>query len=151
MLLPYDKNKAQLKDFNECVELMRGGSKTFFAASRLLPKRVRQASVALYAFCRVADDLVDNTNTPSQSLEELQKRLDTALATPIPVKSPVKIVSASPALEKRVRELESERDKLAKKLKALTDQSVDRLAAYRNARATTPRERVVQFHAERQK
>ena len=76
MLQPYDKNKAQLKDFNECVELMRGGSKTFFAASRLLPKRVRQASVALYAFCRVADDLVDNTNTPSQSLEELQKRLD---------------------------------------------------------------------------
>ena len=76
MLQPYDKNKAQLKDFNECVELMRGGSKTFFAASRLLPKRVRQASVALYAFCRVADDLVDNTNSPVKSLEELQKRLD---------------------------------------------------------------------------
>ncbi len=76
MLQPYDKNKAQLRDFNECVELMRGGSKTFFAASRLLPKRVRQASVALYAFCRVADDLVDNTHTPAQSLEQLRRRLD---------------------------------------------------------------------------
>ncbi len=76
MLQPYDKNKAHVRDFNECVELMRGGSKTFFAASRLLPKRVRQASVALYAFCRVADDLVDNTNAPAQSLEQLKNRLD---------------------------------------------------------------------------
>ena len=38
---------------------MQGGSKTFFAASRLLPPRVRTAAIALYAFCRVADDLVE--------------------------------------------------------------------------------------------
>ena len=76
MLKPYDKNKAQIRDFNECVELMRGGSKTFFAASRLLPQRVRQASVALYAFCRVADDLVDNHSSPTESLLQLQQRLD---------------------------------------------------------------------------
>ena len=76
MLQPYDKNKVNLRDFDECVALMRGGSKTFFAASRLLPKRVRQASVALYAFCRVADDLVDNSQCASKSLEELSQRLD---------------------------------------------------------------------------
>ena len=76
MLKPYDKNKSQIRDFNECVELMRGGSKTFFAASRLLPQRVRQASVALYAFCRVADDLVDNHSSPTESLLQLQQRLD---------------------------------------------------------------------------
>ncbi len=76
MLQPYDKNNVNLRDFDECVSLMRGGSKTFFAASRLLPKRVRQASVALYAFCRVADDLVDNSNCASDSLKQLSERLD---------------------------------------------------------------------------
>ena len=46
-------------DLQACVAMMQGGSKTFFAASRLLPMRVRAAAIALYAFCRVADDLVD--------------------------------------------------------------------------------------------
>jgi phytoene synthase len=67
---------AQAYDLAACVALMRGGSKTFFAASRLLPVRVRSASVALYAFCRVADDLVDNGDDPSHSLLVLKERLD---------------------------------------------------------------------------
>ena len=44
------------KDLQACVAMMQGGSKTFFAASRLLPPRVRTAAIALYAFCRVAAD-----------------------------------------------------------------------------------------------
>lgn len=80
MLQAYDKNNLNLRDFDECVALMRGGSKTFFAASRLLPKRVRQASVALYAFCRVADDLIDNSASPLVSLDELKNRLDLIFA-----------------------------------------------------------------------
>lgn len=63
-------------DLAACVELMRGGSKTFFAASRLLPARVRAASIALYAFCRVADDLVDQPVGGSANLELLRGRLD---------------------------------------------------------------------------
>lgn len=46
-------------DLDACVALMRTGSRSFFAASRLLPLRVRASAIALYAFCRVADDLVD--------------------------------------------------------------------------------------------
>ncbi len=42
-----------------CERLMRGGSHSFFAASRLLPARYRCAATAIYAFCRVADDAVD--------------------------------------------------------------------------------------------
>ena len=56
--------------------MMQGGSKTFFAASRLLPLRVRAASIALYAFCRVADDLVDEGGDASANLQMLQQRLD---------------------------------------------------------------------------
>jgi len=42
-----------------CNRLMRVGSHSFFAASRILPKRFRYAATALYAFCRVTDDAVD--------------------------------------------------------------------------------------------
>jgi 15-cis-phytoene synthase len=42
-----------------CERLMRTGSHSFFAASRILPKRFRIAATAIYAFCRVADDAVD--------------------------------------------------------------------------------------------
>jgi len=42
-----------------CAAAIRAGSKTFFAASLLLPPRVRRPALALYAFCRAADDAVD--------------------------------------------------------------------------------------------
>jgi phytoene synthase len=42
-----------------CEKLMRGGSHSFYAASRILPERLRPVAAAIYAFCRVADDAVD--------------------------------------------------------------------------------------------
>ena len=63
-------------DLDACVEMMRGGSKTFFAASRFLPPRVRSASIALYAFCRVADDMVDQGGVIEDNLRVLHHRLD---------------------------------------------------------------------------
>ena len=55
---------------------MRGGSKTFFAASLLLPPRIRLAATALYAFCRVADDLIDEGQDKTAAMTELRLRLD---------------------------------------------------------------------------
>lgn len=82
-----DANRVRLlladrseQDLRACVGLMRGGSKTFFAASRLLPARVRDASIALYAFCRVADDLVDEGDDAAASLQQLGRRLDAIYA-----------------------------------------------------------------------
>ena len=63
-------------DLKACVAMMQGGSKTFFAASRLLPMRVRCAAIALYAFCRVADDLVDEGGDAEAQLGLLRSRLD---------------------------------------------------------------------------
>jgi 15-cis-phytoene synthase len=66
-----------------CTEMMRAGSKSFFAASRVLPKRVRAPATALYAFCRVADDAVDSaTDTVAQAiaLADLQARLSAIYA-----------------------------------------------------------------------
>ena len=62
-------------DYEACQELMRGGSKTFFAASRLLPGRVRGPAIALYAFCRVADDAIDFSDDRVTALAELNERL----------------------------------------------------------------------------
>lgn len=68
-------------DLQACVAMMQGGSKTFFAASRLLPLRVRTAAIALYAFCRVADDLVDEAAPGDTPLLVLQARLDAIYAS----------------------------------------------------------------------
>jgi phytoene synthase len=60
---------------------MRTGSRTFFAASRLLPARVRASSIALYAFCRVADDMVDGgAYSLSTAMALLSHRLDAIYA-----------------------------------------------------------------------
>ena len=64
------------QDLQACIAMMQGGSKTFFAASRLLPPRVRAGAIALYAFCRVADDLVDEASEGQTPLAELKSRLD---------------------------------------------------------------------------
>lgn len=68
-------------DLQACVALMRTGSKTFFAASRLLPQRVRASAIALYAFCRVADDMVDGGQySLSEAMALLAQRLDAIYA-----------------------------------------------------------------------
>jgi 15-cis-phytoene synthase len=63
-------------DLNACRQLMRGGSKTFFAASLLLPQRVRAPASALYAYCRLADDAIDLGTDPLRAMQQLQTRLD---------------------------------------------------------------------------
>ncbi|MFM7386142.1 MAG: squalene/phytoene synthase family protein, partial [Betaproteobacteria bacterium] len=72
------------QDLLDCQRLMRGGSKSFFAASRVLPEPIRQSAMALYAFCRIADDAVDLLaernmhvgDMQTEALEKLYRRLD---------------------------------------------------------------------------
>jgi 15-cis-phytoene synthase len=46
-------------DLAVCLAVIREHSRSFSSASRLLPRDVRDAAVATYAFCRGADDDVD--------------------------------------------------------------------------------------------
>ena len=46
-------------DERACAAAIRAGSKSFHAASLLLPPHVRRSALALYAFCRLSDDMVD--------------------------------------------------------------------------------------------
>jgi 15-cis-phytoene synthase len=59
---------------------MRGGSKSFFAASLVLPRRVREPARALYAFCRLADDLIDTPGAAANASAQLHERLRRAYA-----------------------------------------------------------------------
>ena len=68
------------QDTATCEALMRGGSRSFFAASRALPRDLREAAGALYAWCRVADDAIDGSSRPRQALEDLTRRLDAIYA-----------------------------------------------------------------------
>lgn len=67
-------------DFAACGRIIRDGSKSFHAASLLLPRDVRAAAYALYAFCRVSDDAVDLGTDPAGALLDLRRRLRQAYA-----------------------------------------------------------------------
>jgi phytoene synthase len=49
---------------------------SFHAASKLLPSSVRDPALALYAFCRLADDEVDEGNNKARAVLDLRNRLD---------------------------------------------------------------------------
>ncbi len=62
-------------DLAACRTALRNGSKTFLAASFLLPRGVHEPASALYAFCRLADDAVDATDEPGRSRADAVERL----------------------------------------------------------------------------
>ena len=66
---------ATSNDHRECRAAIRAGSRSFFAASRLLPAHVRRPAFALYAFCRLSDDVVDLEGGSESALARLSHRL----------------------------------------------------------------------------
>jgi 15-cis-phytoene synthase len=67
-------------DLAECRAMIKAGSKTFYTSSKLLPRRIRDAARQLYAFCRVADDVVDETDDIEAAVASLRLRLDAIYA-----------------------------------------------------------------------
>jgi phytoene synthase len=58
--------------YEYCALITREASKTFFLASGLLPADKRRAARALYAFCRVTDNIVDESEvSPAETLAAL--------------------------------------------------------------------------------
>ena len=63
-------------DMSECRRLLCHGSRSFHIASQFLPWRLHESACGLYAFCRIADDLVDLGDNPREALTILHHRLD---------------------------------------------------------------------------
>jgi phytoene synthase len=60
-----------------CREIIRHNSKSFYLASQLLPKRERAHATVVYAWCRRADDVVDEGNGDKRlALTGLGRELD---------------------------------------------------------------------------
>lgn len=92
--------QASSADLAACAKILARGSRSFHAASLLLPRRVREPAVALYAFCREADDAVDKSNDPA-SLQRLKARLDAAYAQR-PEENPVDRAFAAAVAGRRI-------------------------------------------------
>jgi len=61
--------------YQACEQITKEHSRTFYLASALLPAEKRLAARALYAFCRVSDDLVDRSSVGSaKKLQEWRWR-----------------------------------------------------------------------------
>lgn len=63
-------------DMGLCKQQLSNGSRSFYFASHLLPSVMQHAACGLYAFCREADDLVDEGDDPKAALALLHERLD---------------------------------------------------------------------------
>lgn len=72
---------ARHTDHVACRHLIRHGSRSFFFASLLLPQPMREPAYALYAFCRLADDAVDDApQSQAEAVARLRARLDAVYA-----------------------------------------------------------------------
>lgn len=71
----FEWRHATLEDRAHCRALIRQGSRSFFAASLLLPAYLRDPAYAIYAFCRIADDAVDDIDADSAATDRLRERL----------------------------------------------------------------------------
>ncbi len=70
-------------DHRACAAILARSSSSFALPIRLLPEAKRRGTTALYAFCRVADDLVDDAAdavTAATGLGALATATEAALA-----------------------------------------------------------------------
>lgn len=82
---PYARRRIAPADIAACRASLRQGSRTFLAASWLLPRAVRDPACALYAFCRMADDAVDDGADEARAVAVLRERLARVYDTTLPV------------------------------------------------------------------
>ena len=66
------KNSELRASYAECKRLNALHGKTYFLATRLLPKAKRPFVHALYGFARFADEIVDNLSSTLTEIEKAQ-------------------------------------------------------------------------------
>jgi phytoene synthase len=94
-------------DLAACRTLLCSGSRSFRAASLLLPRSVRDPATALYAFCRVADDAIDHDSGRVAAVARLRERLARAYEgrpLPIPADRALSVVLARFAIPRTLPE-----------------------------------------------
>lgn len=132
--------------YRYCETVTAHHSRSFHMASSLLPQDARRAVRALYAFCRVSDDIVDNTTTSDgveqsaaarrQKLEDWRMRV---MASTPPEDDPVAMAWTYTRLRYQIptRYAEQLIDGVAQDLRPHRYASFEELAAYAYGVAST--------------
>ena len=128
---PVAAESDELRDaYRACDDIARGHSNTFYAASRLLPDAQRKAIRALYAFCRITDDLVDRAQ--GDLAAGLAEWRACAIAWPPPCDNPVALAWGDTRARYRIpaRYAEQLAQGVAADLQKTRYASFDELAVY---------------------
>lgn len=80
--------------YHHCAIVTRNHSRTFFMASGLLPPEKQRAARALYAFCRVTDDIVDSPRDPLVRQKALMEWKAHVMSMTPPTNDPVAVAWA---------------------------------------------------------
>ncbi len=121
------------EDLAHCAEVIRLHSRSFWAASRLLPSGVREKAIATYAFCRLADDDVDapGPGSPEQRHRRTRSTLERIYDGQIPdVASARAFAWVVSAAEIPVEEPTALLDGMEQDLGVVRIESVDDLLGY---------------------
>ncbi|KAI0802455.1 hypothetical protein GGR55DRAFT_446743 [Xylaria sp. FL0064] len=70
---PSKYDMKRVRGIREAVSTLRRKSRSFYLASAVFPGALRIDLILLYSFCRIADDLVDDSRTKHEALEWIQK------------------------------------------------------------------------------
>ncbi|MBK9747047.1 MAG: phytoene/squalene synthase family protein [Chloroflexi bacterium] len=126
--------------YHHCEAITNIHSRTFFLASALLPPEKRRAARALYAFCRVTDDLVDRAaGSQAETLAELEAWRERALDPHPPADQPVALAWADARARYGIPVGYAEQliDGVARDLTFKRYRTFDELAAYSYGVAST--------------
>jgi phytoene synthase len=123
--------------YQHCARLTRQHSKSFYLSSALLPTAKRRATRALYAFCRVSDDLIDRSVGDPQAA--LQRWSDLALAADPQPADPVVLAWSHTRSIYRIPHRYAEQlvNGVARDLQQTRYQTFDELAEYSYGVAST--------------
>ncbi|GAA5888543.1 hypothetical protein JCM6882_008991 [Rhodosporidiobolus microsporus] len=120
---PDAKQRERIEDLRAAMGILSVHSKSFSTASMVFDGRLRLDLLALYAWCRVCDDLIDNASTVEEAETNID-RISTALdlifpsASSDPTSLPTRPPLSSKALESALPTL-SEAERGAFRLLAL--------------------------------
>jgi phytoene synthase len=137
-LAPPDEDPALIDHaYSHCEKITHVHSRTFYTASVLLPTAIRRSVWALYAFCRVSDDVVDRPKrNPREALQVWRER---ALSPHPPKDDLVALAWADTRARHRIPLLYAEQllDGIARDLETMRYATFTDLATYSYGVAST--------------
>lgn len=127
--------------YRHCEMITRTNSRTFFVASGLLPPAERRAVRALYAFCRVTDNLIDHAGDEAKTVTRarLEAWRAMSLSAHPPADEPVALAWADARMRYNIPNGYAEQliDGVARDLDQQRYASFDELAEYAYGVAST--------------